>query len=151
MDDLIKTVAPLVIDALTPVIMLVLTAGVTQLMNALRNRFDSQEAHALLEHVEKAAQLAVREAEQTLMPKIREAIADDGKLDREDLYRIKQHVLTQVKVYIGPKARRQLLVENTGSKSPVIDAAIEAAVHKLKTEKSNSLDDLFVPAAVEKM
>ena len=105
----------------------------------------------MLAHVEKAAQLAVREAEQTLMPKIREAVADDGKLDREELYRIKQHVITQVKVYIGHEARKKLLVQNTGSKNPIIDGAIEAAVHKLKNEKRNNLlDDLFVPVAEEK-
>lgn len=135
MDDLIKTFAPPLIEALTPVIMLLLTAAGTQLMAALRKKFDGEAEHALLAHVERAANIAVRELEQTMLPKLRETLADDGKIDAGEIARLKDHAMTRVKTIIGSKARKQLMVQNHGGSDMIVVSAIESAVHTLKAEK----------------
>lgn len=133
MEDLIKTIAPTLIEALTPLLMLALTAGGTMLMNALRSKFDNDAAHSLLDHVEKAANLAVRELDQTILPKIRESLADDGKIDPEEARRIQDLAMQRVKMIIGEAARKQLIKQNTdGGSDAIILTAVEAAVHTLK-------------------
>lgn len=136
MNDLIKTFVPPLIEVLTPVIMLLLTAAGTKLMAALRKKFDGEAEHALLAHIERAANIAVREMEQTLMPKLKAALSDDGKIDSMELENLKHHAIQRVKTIIGDKSRKQLTVQNaSGGSDAIVLSAIESAVHNLKEEK----------------
>lgn len=123
MNDLIKTFAPPLIEALTPLLLLALTTAGTMLMNALRKKFDNEAAHSLLDHVERAANMAVKELEQTMLPEIRRALADDGRIDSEEAFHIRNTALVIAKRILGDKHP---------ATDVVINSAIEAAVHNLR-------------------
>ena len=123
MEDFIKTIAPPLVEALTPLLLLALTTAGTMLMNAVRRKFDSEVAHNLLDRVEQAANMAVKELEQTLLPEIRRALEGDGKIDVEEALNIRAKARESVRRILGNKHP---------ATDAVINSAIEAAVHNLR-------------------
>lgn len=119
MEDFIKTIVPLLVEALTPLLML----ASAMLMSAMRKKFKSEAAHSMLDHVEKAANMAVKELEQTLLPEIRRALADDGRIDAEEALVIRTKATESVKRILGNRHP---------ATDDVINSAIEAAVHTLR-------------------
>lgn len=119
MSELWEAIRPELLSFVVTLLGLFLTLAV----NSLRRKFDNDTAGAILDQVEKAASLVVRELEQTMVPEVKAAL-EDGKLTKEEADKLKAIAIERVQAHVGKKVPVALIV-----------SAIEAAVHKLKSDR----------------
>lgn len=118
----------------------ILGLAATWAINSLRRKIDHETAGEILDQVEKAANLVVRELEQSVVPEVKACLKEklgvtDGKLSKAEAGKVKAMAVERVKAYV-PKASAELIV--SAIESAVLRHRAEAL--KLKAKVYGALD-----------
>jgi hypothetical protein len=127
-----------VIEALVPLVALVVTSVVSLIGLELRKRISSGYAQDLTRRAESLAQGIVRELEQTTVAAFREKAAD-GKIDQNDAAAVKDQALAKLKAQLGDKGVKELesvLGLTRAQLEAFLASKLEQGVYQLKVEQS---------------
>lgn len=130
MDAFWKALMPALIEYGVPLVLAALSAVASMALNAMRKHFDSAAAQSLLDRLERSAQLAVMDVEQTLMPKIKAAAAD-GRITPEEKDELKAAALARARAILGDRGVRDVQANGQNIDS-VINHLIEAKVNEMR-------------------
>lgn len=144
MDELLAAVMPKLIEVGAPLLVAILTTALTLAANALRRYADSAVSDRLLDRLQAAADIAVHDLEQTVVPQLRAAAAD-GKIDKAELEGIRLEAGVRIRKLMGSKRMNELALELRGDVDDVVTHVIESAVRRMRGTIGERSIDIIVP------
>lgn len=125
-----QQILPIVVDALLPLLALVVTLVFASLRKQIGERLEAGKARDAALELVTAAETSVRHVEQTIKPALVEAAAD-GKLTPEDYAVLRARAIHELKDQLSLQSTK-IIEANSARLETVLERAIEAQVSKLK-------------------
>jgi len=127
MNELFQEWLPSLIEIFLPVIVALISALVSWMLNSLRKKYDSEVALGIWKRVHIIADIVVRELEHTMVPAVKEAF-EDGKLSDKEALKIRELAIDRIMVYLGDKDTARLHKDNDHIRN-IIRSVVEAKIH----------------------
>jgi hypothetical protein len=133
MKTFLDTLAPHLLNILSPLLVAVLTWASWKMANYIKAHTKNQQVQAALLRLNDAVATAVESVEQTLVSNFK--MAGNGKLSPDDGAKARTRALDQIKSNLGTKGLSDMMsvlgVETTSAMDGLLAAKVEAHVFKL--------------------